>query len=320
MTPKPKPTNEPLPHRFLSFLPETHIPFMKYRKIAYVFSALFFLVTLGYFVTVGPMYSVDFTGGTLLQVQASKVLPADHVRAALQKAGLGSAELQSAGAGDEILIRLPKQEKDDPWPKVKAALEAEFPGSSPELRREETVGPKIGEELRGKAIWAVLLSLLGILVYVGVRYEFKFALGAVVALFHDVFAAFGVIMFAHREVSLTVIAALLTLAGYSINDTIVVFDRIRERGKQLHKLSHEDVMNTAMNETLSRTVITSLTVFLSTLALYIFGGEVINDFALAMLAGVIFGTYSSIYVASALALDTWNWLDRRKGVAKAKAA
>jgi preprotein translocase SecF subunit len=189
-----------------------------------------------------------------------------------------------------------------------------------QLRRIEAVGPKIGEELRSKALWAVLLSLGAILVYVGIRYEFKFAVGAVIALFHDVFAALGVICFLNREVSLTVIAALLTLAGYSINDTIVVFDRIRERSKQLHKLSHEEMMNTAMNETLSRTIITSLTVFLATLALYLFGGEVINDFALCMLAGVVFGTYSSIYVASGLALDIWNWLDRKKGVTRAKAA
>ena len=137
---------------------------------------------------------------------------------------------------------------------------------------------------------------------------------------HDVLMAVCLYSVARLDFNLTSIAALLTLAGYSINDTIVVFDRIRERSKQLHKLSHEEMMNTAMNETLSRTIITSLTVFLATLALYLFGGEVINDFALCMLAGVVFGTYSSIYVASGLALDIWNWLDRKKGVARAKAA
>ena len=178
------------------------------------------------------------------------------------------------------------------------------------------MGPRIGEELRSKALWAVIASLGAILLYVGLRYEFKFAMGAVVALFHDVFAAFGVLLFMQREISLTVIAALLTLAGYSINDTIVVFDRIRERRKQLHKVDHEAMMNSALNETLSRTLITSITVFLATLALYVWGGEVINDFALCILFGVVFGTYSSIYVASALALDTWIWLDRRKAQAR----
>ena len=317
---KDKAQVEPTQHRFFSLLPQTHIPFMKYRKIAYAFSLVFFLATVGWLVAKGPRYSVDFTGGTLMQVQTSRALPADDVRHVLDELGFRGAELQAAGTGEELLIRLPQQEKQDPYPRFAAALTARFPDANPQLRREEAVGPRIGEELRSKAIWAVLFSLAGILVYVGLRYEFKFAFGAVVALFHDVFAAFGILLFMQREISLTVVAALLTLAGYSINDTIVVFDRIKERGKQLHKLSHEDVMNTAMNETLSRTLITSVTVFLATLALYVWGGEVINDFALCMLAGVIFGTYSSIYVASALALDTWLWLDRRKATARKQAA
>src|SRR4029079_15276462 len=219
----------------------------------------------------------------------------------------------------EYIIRTKLQgEAKDLFPTVQRAIASRFPNVTVEFRGTDRVGPKVGSELRQKAVWAILLSLGGILLYVGFRYEFKFALGAVVALFHDVFVTLGMLMFTHREISLTVVAALLTLAGYSINDTIVVFDRIRERSKQLHKLSHEEMMNTAMNETLSRTIITSLTGFLATLALYLFGGEVINDFALCMLAGAVFGTYSSIYVASGLALDIWNWLDRKKGVTRAK--
>ncbi len=314
-------TSTPTQHKFFSLLPtQPNFPFMKYRRIAYMLSAALVLATVGWLVLKGPRYSVDFTGGTLLQVQTARVLPADDVRAVLDAAGFAGAEVQAAGAGEELLIRLPLQ-KDDPYPKIEAGLLQKFPDAKPELRREETVGPRIGAELRQKALWAVLFSLLGILLYVGLRYEFKFAVGAVIAIFHDVFAAFGVLLFMDREISLTVVAALLTLAGYSVNDTIVVFDRIKERGKALHKMSHEEMMNTAMNETLSRTIITSMTVFLATLALYIWGGEVINDFALCMLAGVVFGTYSSIYVASALALDIWNWLDRRKHAGrKAKAA
>ena len=161
---------------------------------------------------------------------------------------------------------------------------------------------------------AILGSLAGILLYVGVRYEFKFAFGAVVALFHDVFITLGMLCFTGREVSLTVLAALLTIAGYSINDTIVVFDRIRERSRALRKETHSGVMDIAVNETLSRTVITSLTVFLTALALFVWGGEVLHDFSFAMLVGVGFGTYSSVYVASALALDIWIAIDRRKGV------
>ena len=306
----------------IQILHDTNFHFMKYRRYFYAFSALVMLATVGWLVVHGgPRYSVDFTGGTLLQVKTAKVVPADHLRRAFDAAGYKGSEIQASGDGTEFFVRLRSQDPHrDPFIEMKKQLDQAEPGSNVELKRVEAVGPKIGEELRSKALWAVLLSLGAILVYVGVRYEFKFALGAVIALFHDVFAALGVICFLNREVSLTVIAALLTLAGYSINDTIVVFDRIRERSKQLHKLSHEEMMNTAMNETLSRTIITSLTVFLATLALYIFGGEVINDFALCMLAGVVFGTYSSIYVASGLALDIWNWLDRKKGVPRAKAA
>jgi preprotein translocase SecF subunit len=306
----------------IQILHDTHINFMKYRRYFYMFSLAVMLATVAWLVAHGgPRWSVDFTGGTMLQVQTAKVVPADHVRRALDEAGYRGSEIQASGDGTEFLIRMRIQDKNkDPFIDMKKQLDTIEPGSNVQLRRVEAVGPKIGEELRSKALWAVLLSLGAILFYVGIRYEFKFALGAVIALFHDVFAALGVICFLNREVSLTVIAALLTLAGYSINDTIVVFDRIRERSKQLHKLSHEEMMNTAMNETLSRTIITSLTVFLATLALYLFGGEVINDFALCMLSGVVFGTYSSIYVASGLALDIWLWLDRKKGITRAKAA
>jgi preprotein translocase SecF subunit len=214
---------------------------------------------------------------------------------------------------DEYMMRM-KGEGSDPFTGIKKALEARFAGVTVESRGTEMVGPRIGSELRQKAIWAVLGSLAGILIYVGWRYEFKFALGAVVALFHDVFITLGMLCFTGREVSLTVLAALLTIAGYSINDTIVVFDRIRERSKALRKETHSRAMDIAVNETLSRTVITSLTVFLSALALFIWGGEVLRDFSFAMLVGVGFGTYSSVYVASALALDIWIGLDRRKGV------
>jgi len=313
----------------IQILHDTKIPFMSYRKYFYAFSGAVLLATVVWLVAHGgPRYSVDFTGGTLLQIQMAKPMASDDLRKGLDAAGYKGYELQSA-AGNEVLIRLPGQTTQidpvthapiDLFAQVKAALLKIDPASDPQLRHIEAVGPKVGGELRHKALWAVIFSLGGILLYVGIRYEFKFAVGAVIALFHDVFAAFGVILFLHREVSLTVIAALLTLAGYSINDTIVVFDRIRERSKQLHKLSHEDMMNTAMNETLSRTIITSLTVFLAVLSLYLFGGEVINDFALCMLAGVIFGTYSSIYIASALALDIWNWLDKKKGVVRTKTA
>lgn len=297
----------------------TNIPFMDYRRFAYMFSAALVLATVAWLVVNGgPRYGVDFTGGTLLQVRLSEALPADQVRAALDRAGVRGAELQQLTGehADEYMIRTRvADERQDLFVQVKGAIEGAHAGTTVELRRTEEVGPKVGRELQQKALWAVLGSLGGILLYVGIRYEFKFAVGAVVALFHDVLIVLGALCFTGREVSLTVIAALLTIAGFSINDTIVVFDRIRERAKVLRKEKHSRVMDIAVNETLSRTMITSLTVFLTSLALYIWGGEVLNDFSFAMLIGVVFGTYSSVYVASAAALDIWLWLDRRKGVA-----
>ncbi len=296
----------------------TNVPFMKFRRYTYFFSGALILATAVWLVIHGgPRYSVDFTGGTLLQVRLGKVLAADQVRSALDAGGLKSFELQQMTGDhrDEYLIRLrPAEAHVDPFPQVQRAIEAKFPGTPVELRRTEQVGPKVGKELQQKAVWAVVGSLLGILLYVGIRYEFKFALGAVVALFHDVFVTLGLLCFTGREVSLTVVAALLTIAGYSINDTIVVFDRIRERSKALRKEKHSRAMDIAVNETLSRTIITSLTVFLTACSLFIWGGEVLRDFSFAMLVGVGFGTYSSVYVASALALDIWISLDRRKGI------
>jgi preprotein translocase subunit SecF len=302
----------------IQMLVGTNFPFMAYRRYAYMFSGALVLATIVWLVAHGgPRYGVDFSGGTLLQVRLSQVQPADQVRAALDAAGLRGFELQQMTAenNSEYILRLPpNEERVDPFPIVKSAVEKRMPGVQVELRRTEQVGPKVGKELSSKAFWAILGSLAGILLYVGLRYEFKFAFGAIVALFHDVMVTLGFLCFTHREVSLTVVAALLTIAGFSINDTIVVFDRIRERSKALRKEKHSRVMDIAVNETLSRTIITSMTVAMTALALFIWGGEVLRDFSLAMLVGVVFGTYSSVFVASALALDIWIWLDRRKGV------
>ena len=299
----------------IQILHGTNIPFMRYRRFAYMFSSTVVLATAIWLVLHrGPHQGVDFSGGTLLQIRASRVMPADQLRSALDAGGLRGAELQQlTGAGAEYMVRLQAGE-GDLFGAVQRAVTTKFPDVRLELRRTETVGPKVGKELGQKAIWAILGSLAGILLYVGIRYEFKFAFGAVVALFHDVFVTLGVLCFLNREVSLTVVAALLTIAGYSINDTIVVFDRIRERSKALRKEKHSRVMDIAVNETLSRTIITAFTVFLTALSLLIWGGEVLRDFSLAMVVGVVFGTFSSVFVASALALDIWIGLDRRKGV------
>lgn len=299
----------------LQILHNTNIPFMKYRRLAYLFSGALLLATAIFLVVKGPRYSVDFTGGSLLQIRTSPAIAADAVRAAVDASGFRGAEIQqmTGDSKNELLIRIRTGSKD-PFTSVKQAIESRNPGTLVELRRIESVGPKVGSDLRKKAVWAILSSLGAILLYVGLRYEFKFAVGGVAALFHDVFVTLGFLCFTGREVSLTVVAALLTIAGYSINDTIVVFDRIRERSKALRKEKHSRVMDIAINETLSRTVITAFTVFLTALALFIWGGEVLRDFSFAMLVGVVFGTYSSVFVASALALDIWIALDRRKGI------
>ncbi len=298
----------------LQLLVGTDIPFMKFRRFAYLFSGALMLVTLGWFFTKGPKYSVDFTGGTLLQVRTSQPVHADQLRQALEAAGLGAEIQQMTGdSQDEYMIRF--RTDGDPVTLVQNAVAKSLPGITLELRRNETVGPKVGTDLRQKALLAILTSLGAILLYVGIRYEFKFALGGVVALFHDVVITVGALMITGREISLTVVAALLTIAGYSINDTIVVFDRIRERSKALRKEKHSRVMDLAVNETLSRTVITAFTVFLAALALFIWGGDVLRDFSFAMLVGTVFGTYSSVFVASAMALDIWISLDRQKGIA-----
>lgn len=292
----------------------TDFPFMKFRRFAYVLSGLLVVASLVWFFTQGPRYSVDFTGGTLLQIRTTPVVQPDRLRAALAAEGI-QAELQQMTGGNESEFVLRFQSQGDPVVRVQGAIQKHLPGTTMELRRNETVGPKVGSDLRRKAFLAILMSLGAILLYVGIRYEFKFALGGVVALLHDVVVTLGALMFTGREVSLTVIAALLTIAGYSINDTIVTFDRIRERAKALRKEKHSRVMDIAVNETLSRTLITAFTVFLASLALFVWGGEVLQDFSFAMLVGVVVGTYSSVFVASAVALDIWNALDRRKGLA-----
>lgn len=301
----------------LQLLVGTNFAMMKHRRLAYLISGALVLATVGWLVVNGgPKYSVDFTGGRLLQIRTGTPLPADQVRAALEAGGFPGVELQQLTGEhrNEFMIRMKNSAGADPLAGVQAAIQARFPGETVELRRNELVGPKVGGELRQKAVWAVLTSLGAILLYVGFRYEFKFALGAVVALFHDVFVTLGVLCFANREISLTVVAALLTIAGFSINDKIVVFDRIRERGKALRKETHTRVMDIAVNETLSRTVITNITVLLTALALLFWGGDVLRDFSLAITLGMLLGTYSSIFLASALALDIWIAIDRRKGI------
>jgi len=291
-----------------------NVDWMSKRHIAYWLSGICVLISIVSLVMHGgPRYGVDFTGGTLLEVGVTPPPSVDAVRSAVDKAGFAGSEIQKLEKPGQFLIRLGTREGTaSPAPMVRGAILAAHPGSTVEILRVESVGPRVGSELRGAAVKAVFLALGLILIYVAVRYDWRYAMGAVIALFHDVFIALGAVSITNREVTLTVVAALLTIAGFSINDTIVVFDRIRERKQSLRREPPAKVMNMAVNETLSRTVITSFTVFLTVLALFLLGGEVIHDFSFTMLVGVVFGTYSSVYVASGLALDTQLYLERRQ--------
>ena len=307
----------------LELIKPTHYDFMGKRFIAYGMTTIVALIGLVAIIAHhGPRLSIDFTGGTLIEARFTPPVTANDLRAQLDKIGYGDSEIQEVGATGDIMIRARASEGGAAlkWEPIQQALNKAFPNVKIERLNEELVGPKIGGELKGKALWAIFWSLGLILIYIGIRYDFRFAVGGVIALFHDLFIVFGLCVLFNKEFSLTVLAAFLTLAGYSVNDTVVVFDRIREVMKGGYRReSLADIMNTSINQTLSRTIITSLTVFLSVFALYMVGGQVLHDFAFAMLIGVISGTYSSIFIASAFVLD-WTRLTGNKKAAAPSAA
>jgi len=282
--------------------------FMGKRKYAFMLSGVLLLISIvSLLLHGGPRLGIDFEGGTFVQVLFDRRVAIDEVRGALSDAGVESAEIQTIaseyGENREILIRMKHHPSRDPFGTVKEAVLERIPDLEIELRRQETVGPKIGEELRGKAVWAVLWALVGIMIYVSWRYEFKFAVGAVLALFHDIVVVMGLFSLLNMEISLTIVAAFLTIGGYSINDTIVVFDRIREQMRTYRREKLPVVFNMSINQILSRTVITSLTSLFAVGSLYVLGGEVLHDFAFAILVGIVVGTYSSVFVASASVLE-----------------
>ncbi len=284
----------------MRFLKETNIDFLSMRRFGFVISGSFILAGIvSLLLQGGPLLSIDFTGGTLAQIRFEEAPDIAKVRSALEALDVGIGEVQTFGTPNEILIRLQvSQNAENLTTELKAALQAQFPGQSIDFRRVETVGPKIGSELKGKAFFAVFTAIIGILIYISIRFELKFAIGAIAALIHDVLITLGVFSILNYEISLAIIAAFLTIVGYSLNDTIVVFDRVRENMKLLKNIDQETIFNKSINESLSRTIITSLTTFAVVFILYIAGGEVIRYFAFAMIVGVIVGTYSSIYVAS----------------------
>jgi preprotein translocase subunit SecF len=257
----------------------------------------------------GLNYGIDFTGGTLIQVRYDKPVTVAQVRHGLDQLKLGGAVIQQFGDAREYLIRLPETEQktEEIGPRIQDAL-GKAASAAVEIRRIEFVGPQVGRDLQLQALYAVLAGMIGILIYVAIRFDFRGGVISIVALAHDVIVTLGMLSITNREMSLPVLASLLTIVGYSINDTIVVFDRIREsRGRGLRKGQNlAELVNGAINQTLSRTVLTSFTVFVTATVLLLFGGEVLHDFAFALVVGVITGTYSSIAAAS-LVMDWESW-------------
>ena len=288
--------------RFLSNA--TQIDFMGKRKLAMGFSILLILISLGSLVTRGLNFGIDFTGGTLIEVAYPDRADLAQLREVLVDAGFPDAQVQYFGTSRDVLIRIAPQEGRDSATLSDEVLQAlHAADSAVEKRRVEYVGPQVGEELTEQGGLAMLYALIGILIYVTLRFEYRFSLGAVGALVHDVIITLGVFSLAQVQFDLTVLAALLAVIGYSLNDTIVVFDRIRENFRRMRKGTPESIMNASINETLSRTLMTSGTTMLVLLALFFIGGEIIHSFALALIVGVFVGTYSSIFVAGAAALE-----------------
>lgn len=282
----------------------TNINFIGNRNIALIFSGVLMLVSMGSLAVRGLQWGIDFTGGTLIEVGYKQAADLNVLRNTLDEAGFAEATVQNFGTAKDVLIRLRPQEDVSSAELSDKVLEAinkttKEPAS---VRRVEFVGPQVGDDLAEDGFLALLYSTIGILIYVAWRFEWKFSLGAVIATFHDVIVTLGVFSVFGLEFDLTVLAAILALIGYSLNDTIVVYDRIRENFRSLRKISTEEIMNISVNVTLSRTIMTSLTVMLVLVSLFFLGGEVIHNFSIALLFGVVFGTYSSIFIASPMAL------------------
>ncbi len=280
-------------------IPVFSFEFMRYRPAAAVFSAVLLAASIFGLATKGLDFGIDFTGGTLVELGYEDDADLGAIRQALKNSEFGDAVVQRFGAPNDVLVRLPPSAETGDADLSTRVLQL-LPGA--EMRRVEFVGPQIGDELAEDGALAMLYALGGILIYVMVRFTWKFATGAIAALVHDVLIVLGFFALTGSEFDLPVLAAILAVIGYSLNDTIVVFDRIRENFRRLRKRQSLDVINTSLNQTFSRTIITSLTTLLVLVALFFLGGELIHAFATALIVGVIIGTYSSIYVASTTAI------------------
>jgi len=282
--------------------PNTRINFMRNHKITFAISLILVLGSIGLLSTKGLNLGIDFAGGILMEVRAPQQPDLGDMRERLSGLGLGEVSLQALGDQNDVLIRLPQQEggeqaQQTAISKVRAEL-----GDGWDYRRTETVGPKVGSELIKNAVIAAALAMLGIFAYVWIRYDWQFGLNALAAMFHDVVTTLGLFSLLGLQFDLATVAAILTVAGYSVNDTVVIFDRIRYEMRRYKTMPMGDLINLSINETLSRTTVTSGLTLISVVALFVFGGDVLRGFAVALIWGIIIGTYSTICVASPLLL------------------
>lgn len=288
---------------------DTNIDFMKARKIAYAASIIMVLLSCYFMIFKGFNYGIDFSGGILMEVKSAHKIDANEVRKQLSGIGLDELTLQTIGEnGDEMQIRTQTDDNSEDAQRIAIVKIKEALGSGYEYRRVESVGPQVGDELKRAGVVASLIAILAICAYIWFRFEWQFAFGALVGLFHDVLITIGLLSLFNFDISLTTVAAVLTLAGYSVNDKVVTYDRIRENLRKYKKMSQYDLLNKSVNDILSRTILTGLTTIFASAALFVFGGEALRSFSFTILWGVIIGTYSSVYIASAVL----NLFDLRK--------
>jgi preprotein translocase subunit SecF len=301
----------------IEIIKKTNIDFMSKRFIALIFSALLIIIGIITVVQVArgsTNLGIDFAGGTAVQIKFSEYVPLQNVRDALTKGEISDFDLQDFPVENKILIRIKKKEEtlggfSD---KIVSTLAREFSENKFVVDSTTEIGPKVGSKLRQDALFAIIAAIVGILFYIGFRFQFRFSIGATAATFHDVMAVLGIFHLLNREINLILVSALLMIAGYSLTDTVVVFDRIRENIRFKPRESAYKIINLSINEVLSRTIITSLTTFFAAGSLFVLGGEIIHDFAFAIMLGVIIGTYSSIFVASPIVL----WFGGKKSFSK----
>jgi preprotein translocase subunit SecF len=291
----------------IELIKNTNIDFMGKRYITLTISAVFVIVGLVAIIQIArgaANLGIDFAGGTAVQIKFRQNVPLDEVRSALREGGIKDFNLQDLPTENKILIRTKKgqEELGNLSKRIISILQERFSEENVVVDSTTEIGPKVGARLRKDALFAILAAIIGILIYITLRFQFRFSVGATVATFHDVLAVLSIFYITGKEINLILVSALLMIAGYSLTDTVVVFDRIRENLRLKSRKSMIEIINQSINEVLSRTIITSLTTFFAAFALFILGGEVIHDFAFAIMLGIIIGTYSSIFVASPIVL------------------